>query len=129
MGKRYCRALGAIAIISGGLVVVCLLRPTAGRSSGINRENFDRVNEGMTEAEVEAILGCPPGNYNLRPVTVFKSGRMFRRWWVSDDAIITISLSPDDDTDVRRSWRVCHKDYQPVPLESLVQRCRRLLTT
>jgi hypothetical protein len=128
MGRRFCLALGALAIVSAGLVVVCLLRPTAGPASGINRENFDRVREGMTEAEVEAIFGCPPGHYNRRPVVVLMSGVMFRRWWVSDDAVITIELSPDD-ADWERPWRVCHKDYWPVPPESLVDRCWRLLPT
>ena len=28
-----------------------------------NRADYERIREGMTEAEVEAVLGVPPGNY------------------------------------------------------------------
>jgi hypothetical protein len=129
MGKRYRRSLVVFAILSAGLVLVFLLRPTAGPRSGINRENFDRVNEGMTETEVETIFGCPPGNYSRRPVIVFIEGVMLRRWWVSDDAVITIELSPDDDNDFGKPWRVCRKNYQIVTPESLTERFWRRLPT
>jgi hypothetical protein len=34
----------------------------------IRYENFDKIQRGMSKAEVEAILGCEPGNYSTGPV-------------------------------------------------------------
>jgi hypothetical protein len=33
----------------------------------IDREHCDRIKKGMTQAEVEAVLGAPPGDYAARP--------------------------------------------------------------
>jgi hypothetical protein len=33
------------------------------RSAGVNRRSFDRIQTGMSQREVEAILGGPPGDY------------------------------------------------------------------
>jgi hypothetical protein len=36
-------------------------------SSQVTRENFERIRTGMSRAEVEAILGGPPGDYTTGP--------------------------------------------------------------
>jgi hypothetical protein len=46
-------------LAGGGLVLIQFLTP--GR--GITRENYERLREGMTQKQVEAILGVPPGVY------------------------------------------------------------------
>ena len=51
---------GLAVLVAAGAVVLWPEPP-----SRITRENFDRVREGMTQAEVEAILG-PPGDYRTR---------------------------------------------------------------
>src|SRR5689334_9145814 len=33
----------------------------------INRENFEKIKEGMTEEDIVANLGLPPGNYSNGP--------------------------------------------------------------
>jgi hypothetical protein len=51
-------ALAGLAAVAAGAVV---LWPRSG--DRITRENFDRIREGMSRAEVEAIFGGPPGDY------------------------------------------------------------------
>jgi hypothetical protein len=61
MRKRpllLCLALLALVGLSGGLLVL-LTHPR----HRINQESYERIKEGMTLEEVEAILGGPPGNY------------------------------------------------------------------
>jgi len=66
---------------------------------GINRAGYDRIKVGMTEAEVEAILGGPPGYYGkmLPPcggsVHVFPSVTV--KNWDSDGPNIWVYFSPD----------------------------------
>jgi hypothetical protein len=56
--RKLLVALGGLAVlVAVGAFVVW---PRADR---ITRENYDRIREGMTRAEVEAILGGPPGDY------------------------------------------------------------------
>jgi hypothetical protein len=37
-----------------------------GRGRFIDHEHYNRIQKGMTQAEVEAILGAPPGVYSRR---------------------------------------------------------------
>jgi hypothetical protein len=37
------------------------------RARGITRDNFDRICDGMSEAQVVALLGAPPGDYRRHP--------------------------------------------------------------
>jgi hypothetical protein len=59
------KLLGALTVLTVGsvvsAVVLCEGTPRA------TEENFDRIRDGMTRAEVEAILG-PPGDYHTEPV-------------------------------------------------------------
>jgi hypothetical protein len=65
---------------------VCAILLTAQRPhSGITKKNFDRIQVGMTEAEVEDIFGGPSGTYTDRPIVTFMSGTMFRCWWIGDE--------------------------------------------
>jgi len=52
--KKFAIALLSLAIAA--FIVAC------GASSKITKENFDKVKEGMTKAEVVAILGEPTGS-------------------------------------------------------------------
>jgi hypothetical protein len=103
----------------------CLALPLSRPRSGITQENFDRIQEGITEAEVEEILGGPSGYYTRRPIVVPMSGVMFRRWWIGDEGVITIELTFETDPDEPR--RVCHKRFAPVPPKCFAERYRRLL--
>ena len=52
------RVLVGVAAVAALVAAVCLLRP----APRFSRAHFDRLREGMTEAEVEEVLG-PPGDY------------------------------------------------------------------
>jgi hypothetical protein len=56
LARRCCIALMVAVAVVGLLLIV---RPR----SRFGREQFERLREGMTEAEVIAVLGCPPGDY------------------------------------------------------------------
>src|SRR5579864_1615632 len=38
------------------------------RGQLIDREHFEKIKEGMSRAEVESILGGPPGDFTTRPM-------------------------------------------------------------
>ncbi|MCI0680577.1 MAG: hypothetical protein L0Y71_00620 [Gemmataceae bacterium] len=61
MKKRWYLRLSVIALLgTAGFVVLLMTRP----ASPINRVNFKKIQVGMTLAEVEAIIGLPPGDYS-----------------------------------------------------------------
>ena len=73
-------------------------RPTV---PGITEENFDRIKEGISRAEVESILGGPPGDYTTGPTITADSvgGPLLRQasgpeilsaQWTSDTAIVWV---------------------------------------
>jgi hypothetical protein len=100
-----------LAGLALGLVAFALwpVRPPA--PDRITQENFDRIQEGMTCAEVEALLGGPPGDY--RSVETESIGRFIgpedidpgecarcdpedpcsRVAWIGNDGIIRVQFS------------------------------------
>lgn len=56
--------------------------------SKITAENFERVKEGMTEAEVTAILGAPTESSAMSILGI--SGQSSR--WAGKDAVITVQF-------------------------------------
>jgi len=115
--KRWLFWVTTAAIIGLGLCLIVIT--TQHRRSGITQENFDRIKEGMTEAEVEKILGGPPGTYTDRPIVVLMSGVMFRSWWIGDEGVIMIEVTFDEPRRVNR------KEFDPIPPESFLERFRR----
>ena len=96
---------------------------------GITRRNYERIREGMTFAEVEAILG-PEGYQTKRLVIVGMEGTMFRRWWIGDEAVITIEFGPKDDAPTLppfEKWQVGGKHYGELEPEPFLDRLRHLL--
>lgn len=90
----------------------------------MNWENFSRLRAGMTEAEVEAVFGCPAGDYSREGWTVV--GGVGHRWWVTDEAIITVVLEPEDEREPSEPWRVTSMRFEPLPLETFWEWCSRL---
>ena len=59
-------ALLALLAVAGSFSVVWFTRPT----HRINRVSFGQMKQGMTKDEVEALLGCPPGDFGTAPLAV-----------------------------------------------------------
>lgn len=81
--------------------------------SGVTRANFERIEVGMTEAEVERILGGPPGVYTNRPDIQAQSGISFRRFWYGDEGNIVIEVGRDFDEPQSSPRRVRNKRFVP----------------
>jgi hypothetical protein len=62
----------AVGMLAVGAALFIYTRPPR-----ICRERFERIQEGMTQEEVEAILGRPPGNYREYRPLVFVGGADF----------------------------------------------------
>ncbi len=69
-------------------LVAALLLPAGCAGSKITKENFDKIKLGMTQEEVQAILG-PPTEASGIEIPVF-SGTMSK--WVRGDAVITVQF-------------------------------------
>jgi hypothetical protein len=70
------------------------------RPHRINQEGFDWITEGMTQREVEEILGRPPGDYSYRwDPSLLLSWRMVEshrlETWISDDGIGLVEFNED----------------------------------
>jgi hypothetical protein len=83
-----------LAIALGLTAYFCRPGP-ASVATEINRLNFARIHEGMTQAEVEDLLRVPPGNY-AKSVTAVRNTRWgaprdarLEEWW-SDAGVIRV---------------------------------------
>src|SRR5262249_50264303 len=80
-------------LLTGGLAVYVvvlapLLLPLFHRPSpGVTRENFLRMHQGMTEEEIEAILGCPSVTEEELSISLVPR---CRRIWKGNEGVITI---------------------------------------
>jgi hypothetical protein len=71
--RKLLVALAGLAVVGAAGIVVLWPRSV----SRITQENCDRVQVGMSRADVEAILG-PPGDYTTGPVAF--GGRVYSSW-------------------------------------------------
>jgi hypothetical protein len=85
----------AVAVL--GIVIMRFgkARPT------LHREDIERIGVGMTRAEVESALGCPPGEYNSRPVQTAPLGLKYSHmngWdsWICDEGEIMVQYDKRD---------------------------------
>jgi hypothetical protein len=62
MRKHKWKLLGAVALV----LIVVVVFAARSRPDRVTRENYRRIQRGMSRAEVEAILG-PPGDYRTGP--------------------------------------------------------------
>src|SRR5947209_17090532 len=87
MTRRRVLLLGSVAVVAALAVAVWMVWP---RRSVITRENIDRITDGMTLDEVEAILGGPArdevGNLSCNPV---QGGR---RCWMTNGCAVWITF-------------------------------------
>lgn len=62
----------------------------------INERTVQEIHEGMTPAEVETLLGAPPGDYRTRPVKIvdaLASSVWKDEIWTSDEAHVRVAFS------------------------------------
>jgi hypothetical protein len=126
--KRW-PVLLALVVVLGGLAVGLVFLP-GGR---VTRENCQRIKEGMTEAEVRAILGKPwddslfdPEGASFRASFSGSTPWKYSRHWIGDDCVILVSFGDNGrawcpvfipDPDITRSslparvWRRLHARY------------------
>jgi hypothetical protein len=76
--------LGAIAV---PLLLLSIALPALFRPCPVTRAALERVKEGMSRPEVEAILGGPPSDYRTRPVELYVGTFGDRPWefWRGDE--------------------------------------------
>jgi hypothetical protein len=110
-----------LAALAAGGLLLALLVPLAAplrRQVHIDRAACDRVKPGMSEAEVEAVLGGPPGCYTGWRYTAYTAmggtamtnlltpgGHHFRDWQ-GNEGCIMVGFDRDD-----RVVEVIFKDY------------------
>jgi hypothetical protein len=119
--KRLTLAISVVSVIAMPCVWY-FAYDAATPNSMINRAHFERIQIGMTEADVEKIFQCKSGLYNRLPCMDYigPHGNWGEKPWISDDAVILITFSrrgnldysPEGNLDVRDDgtpWRVVHK--------------------
>jgi hypothetical protein len=113
-----------VASVLGAWMLVFVV-PSLRYRSNITQEYCDRIEVGMTKAEVRNLLGGPPGNYtdrhfgNLR----IRQKLIWEDEWIGDEGIIWITWTtgPPD-----QAWRVASKRFEPLRPLSFAHRCRRV---
>jgi hypothetical protein len=98
----------------------------------IGLNSCSQIRQGMTQEEVEAILGVPPGNYATREELRLMGGLQMGRpangehghyaEWASDELVIWVYFGPDGAAQL-----VGITDIGGRPPESLLERMRRWL--
>jgi hypothetical protein len=130
------RALAIAALILAGAGALLLWT----RPARITREKADAIREGMTRADVVALLG-PPGNYSTGPLlapsgkgpyvidpdTRCTSGPDYgsEDCWVADIGVVEVRF--DEDQRVMNSWFSPLDKVQQGSLENLLWRAQRQL--
>jgi hypothetical protein len=105
--RKLLIGLLAVSLVLAG-VLVALVMP---RHCPVNRAAYDRIEEGMSLAEVEALLGGPPGDY--RTVWTREEDKLFGPTRLSGVALVygwagdegNVYVMPD------RNGIVCWKDF------------------
>jgi hypothetical protein len=117
-------------LILGAILPIVVPRP-----SPVTRAVYERIKKGMTEAEVEEILGGPPGDYATRPRQwTYRSSFLFYsrmptaewdhwKWekWDGDDVTVWVDFHRRDVTsefvvDCMRCEEVQRLEVGPVEL-------------
>jgi hypothetical protein len=88
----------SVVIASIVLVLLGVLLPLMlPYRSPVTRAAYERIEDGMTQAEVEAILGGPPGDYRTRPgismdPLVRSPSGLNEQWWRGDEGEIIVGF-------------------------------------
>jgi hypothetical protein len=125
--KRLLALVGlgwAVALVAGISLDLRAHRQKFARGLLIDRDHYGRIHEGMSRAEVEAVLGGPQGYYSADPVFSCVHGPpptlgTGDRWetWIGDDGEINVVF--DDKDEVR--WRDFAPPTRPSSLDGWVR--------
>ena len=78
--------VGLFVAATALLVSVALNQP----SSSLPKDRIEKLKSGMTKAEVEEIMGMPPGDYTTRRFhSTYKPAENSLAWW-TDEAILDL---------------------------------------
>jgi hypothetical protein len=144
LGVMRKRMLGLVLLAAfTALMTFVGWRTFASPGCRINQDNFDQIREGMSQADVEAILGVPPGYHGTRRAVVsprrelhpaiftqggitvtLDAGEVTTKGWVGDDGAILLTFDA--------AGRVIHKsipevDYPDPDPPGLIERLRSWL--
>lgn len=122
MTKRRLVWVVACLALAVGLGIWFVTRPHP-----VNETNFNRIRVGMTQAEVEAILGCPPGDYATRPWMADAFEEDYQEpdrleTWASDWGYIRVRFDKSDRVSAKEL-----RDQFPIPQPGLLDRLRAWL--
>ena len=105
MTKRRLVWAGVVLLLA---VAACfILWQLFGKSNSVNLANHWRIRGGETLAEVEAILGGPPGDYTSTPGQKrFRLNVWYERseTWVSDEGMVIVGFDTDGRATGTRSF-------------------------
>jgi hypothetical protein len=85
--------IGLASLIGALLLALSLsLLPRGPGKITFTQDTVSEISTGMTRNEVEAILGCPPGDYTTGPCDCppCNSWTFVCDWWVSDTGMIGV---------------------------------------
>jgi hypothetical protein len=100
-GVKRKRLLVVLALAALGVAGTWVLWP---RPPRVTRARFDRIQPGMTLADVQAIVGGPPADYRSGPTTLGVGSREILagaarpaevRTWKTDEATVVVSFDAD----------------------------------
>jgi hypothetical protein len=128
-GRWVIAGLGLAVFLLFGLISLVFLvpMPVPKPLVRVNQAQFQRIAEGMTEAEVEDLLGGPPGDYTWgRTYVICDSMASYAMFdgeeveeWRSDDAIIRVYFGPEG-TMVRKK----SEDFLWMPPPTIAERVK-----
>lgn len=107
---RWLRYGLILLLLAAALLGASLLSSQPWTKSGLSLAQFRKVEPGMTQTQVEALLGGPPGDYGFHqggPVSETKlawetpPGSRIETWW-SDDLKLQVAFGPDGKAAAKR---------------------------
>jgi hypothetical protein len=114
----------AVALVgtSAAFAIIVVFLQVAGNNCVLRLQQLERVTPGMTRAEVEALLGGPPGDYRTDVERFsFSHLSLYMLWsedWIADEGKVSVWFDAAGCVVQRRVSKPI--DLRPPPLKQLV---------